>query len=116
VIFASQLGTEVVASKLSSTGARIFTSVTRDEKRHKLFIKVVNGSSEAQRLRIALDGVSSVGGEGTLTTLSGKTPEATNTITHPEVIIPVEHKIRIAGPRFEQNFAPYSINAIELTY
>jgi alpha-L-arabinofuranosidase len=116
VIFASHLGTEVVASGLSNVGPRVFASVTRDEKRHNLFIKVVNGSSEVLPLSIALDGAARVEADGILTTLSGKTPEATNTITNPEVIIPVEHKIRIAGPRFEQRFAPYSINAIELTY
>jgi alpha-N-arabinofuranosidase len=116
VLFAGNLGSEVVASTLTNAGPRVYTSVTRDEKRRKLFIKVVNASSEAAPLSITLDGASSVGHEATLTTLSGKSPNATNTIVNPDAVVPVEHRIRIAGPKFEHSFAPYSINVLDLTY
>ncbi len=117
VLFADHLGTEVVASTLSNAGPRIYASVTRDEKQHKLFIKVVNATSETQPLSIALDGASGAAGkQATLTTLSGKTPNATNTITNPEAVVPVQHSIKITGPKFEQRFEPYSINALELSY
>jgi alpha-N-arabinofuranosidase len=116
VIFASHLGTEVVANTLSNAGPRAFASVTRDEKQRKLFIKVVNGSSDSLPLSIALNGVSSVENQGTLTTLSGKTPGATNTITNPKAVVPVEHMVTIAGPKFDRTFTPYSINALELNY
>jgi alpha-N-arabinofuranosidase len=116
VMFASHLGTEVVANTLSDAGPRVYTSVTRDEKRHKLYIKVVNGNSDRLPLSFAINGVATVGKQATLTTLSGKTPCATNTITNPKVIVPVEHKVEIGGPRFEQTFAPYSINVLDLSY
>jgi alpha-L-arabinofuranosidase len=116
VMFASHLGTEVLDSTLSNAGPRIYASVTRDEARRKLFVKVVNGSSDTTPLSVALDGAPGVGYEATLTTLSGKTPDATNSIANPEAIVPVEHRIRIAGPKFEQSFAPYSINVLELSY
>ena len=54
VLFGSYLGTEVVATTLTNGGPRVYASVTRDEKLHKLFVKVVNASSEAQSLSIAL--------------------------------------------------------------
>jgi alpha-L-arabinofuranosidase len=116
VMFAGHVGTEVVATSLANAAPRVATSVTRDEKQHKLFIKVVNGSSDAQRLSIALDGVSSVNRDAVMTTLSGKTPNATNSILHPDNIVPVEHKIQIAGPKFEQSFQPYSVNVLDLSY
>jgi alpha-N-arabinofuranosidase len=116
VMFASHLGTEVVANTLSYAGPRVYASVTRDEKRRRLFIKVVNGSSDELPLSIAINGVSIVGKQATLTTLSGKTPGTTNAITNPKAIVPVEHRVVIAGPSFEQTFAPYSINALDLSY
>ncbi len=60
VMFSGHLGTEVVSSTLANTPARIFESVTRDEKQHKLFVKVVNGTSDAQPLAINLEGAGKV--------------------------------------------------------
>jgi alpha-N-arabinofuranosidase len=116
VLFAGYLGTEVVASTLSNTGPRFYTSVTRDNKKRELFIKVVNADSDAATLKISLDGAPGVAREALLITLSGKSPNATNSITNPEAIAPVEHRIPIAGPKFEHSFAPYSINVLKLSY
>jgi alpha-N-arabinofuranosidase len=116
VLFANHLGSEVVANTLMNAGPRVYRSVTRDEKRRKLFIKVVNGSSDTVSLSIVLDGAHSLGHEALLTTLSGKSPNATNSITDPKAIVPVEHRIQVAGPKFEHSFAPYSINVLDLSY
>jgi alpha-L-arabinofuranosidase len=116
VMFAKYMGTEVVEHTLSNAGPRLFTSVTRDEKRRKIFIKIVNGSSDAEKVSFLLNGVTSLGKQATLSTMSGKTPGATNTITNPKAVVPVERKVMIAGPKFEQTFAPYSVNALELSY
>jgi alpha-N-arabinofuranosidase len=48
--------------------------------------------------------------------MSGKTPNATNSITHPDAVVPVVRKVPIAGPKFTQTFAPYSVNVLELSY
>jgi alpha-N-arabinofuranosidase len=116
VLFGSYLGTEVVDAKLANAGPRMYASATRDEKQRKLFIKVVNATSEEAGLNIALNGVTRVEHEATLITLSGKTPNVTNSITHPDAVVPVERKIEVAGPKFKQSFAPYSINVLELSY
>ena len=116
VMFGSYLGTEVVASTLTSAGPLVYTSATRDEKRHKLFIKVVNASSETAPVNIALTGAAKLQHDARLVTLSGKTPNATNTIANPEAIVPVEHRIHLDGPEFKQDFAPYSITVLEISY
>ena len=116
VMFSSHLGTEVVASTLDNAPARVFASVTRDDAKHKLFVKVVNATSTPQPLSIALTGVAKVAPQATLTTMSGKTPNATNSITHPDAVVPVVRKVPIAGPKFTQTFAPYSVNVLELSY
>lgn len=116
VLFANHLGAEVVASTLTNAGPRLFTSVTRDEKHKKLILKIVNGTSDEQALAITLTGAPGIKRQATLTTLSGKSPNATNTITDPNAIKPIEHRIQVAAPQFTYNFAPYSINVLELNY
>jgi alpha-N-arabinofuranosidase len=116
VLFGKYLGTEVVAATLANAGPHVYTSVTRDEKQRKLFIKVVNASSDAAPLAIALHGAANVSKQATLITLSGKSPNATNSLTDPNAVAPVERKIQVAGPNFEHSFVPYSINVLELNY
>jgi alpha-N-arabinofuranosidase len=116
VMFASNLGTEVVEASLENSGPRLYESVTRDQARRKLFIKLVNATSDAQLLAIDLEGAAKLAASAKLTTLSGKTANATNSITDPRAVVPVTQEISIAGPKFTQKFAPYSINVIELSY
>jgi alpha-N-arabinofuranosidase len=116
VLFGANLGTEAVAAKLANANPRVYASATRDEKQRRLFVKVVNASSEEAALNIALNGVANVGRNATLITLSGKTPNATNSITHPDAVVPLEREIQVAGAKFKQSFAPYSINVLELSY
>ena len=116
VMFADRTGTEVVPAILSSAGPRVLASVTRDEQRRKVFIKMVNGNSDAKRLSIVMDGVKTIKPSATVVTLSGKYSEATNTIAHPDTIVPHEHQIQVAGPKFEQTLQPYSVNVVELSY
>jgi alpha-N-arabinofuranosidase len=115
-MFSGHLGSEVVSSTLANTPARVYEVVTRDEKQHKLFVKVVNATSEAQPLSINLEGVGKVSAPGKLITLSGKTPNATNSITHPDAVVPVTRTVPVVGPKFTQNFAPNSVNVLELSY
>jgi alpha-L-arabinofuranosidase len=115
-MFAAHTGTEVVATTLSNAGPRVAASVTRDEQKHKLFIKVVNGTSDTQRIQLDVEGASSVKRQANLVTMSAKSPNATNTITRPENIKPVERTIQVASPKFEYGFLPYSVNVIELSY
>jgi alpha-L-arabinofuranosidase len=116
VMFSSHLGTEIVPADLANSPARVFASATRDEATHKLFIKVVNATSTAQPLAIDLGGAGKVGRSATLTTMSGKTPNATNTITDPKAVVPVSETLSVVGPKFTHTFVPYSVNVLELSY
>jgi alpha-L-arabinofuranosidase len=116
VMFCTHLGTEVVSSTLDNAPARIYASVTRDDAKHKLFVKVVNATSTPQPLSITLTGVSKLAPQATLTTMSGKTPNATNSITHPDAVKPTAHSVSLAGPKFTETFARYSVNVLELSY
>jgi alpha-L-arabinofuranosidase len=115
-MFSTHLGTEVVASTLDNAPPRVYASVTRDDKKHKLFVKVVNATSTPEPLAIALTGVKRLAPQATLTTMSGKTPNATNSITHPDAVKPVTRPVAITGAKFAETFAPYSVNVLELSY
>ncbi len=116
VMFSSHLGTEVVPADLVNAPARVFASATRDDAKHKLFVKVVNATSTAQPIAIDLAGVNKVSRQATLTTMSGKTPNATNSITDPKAVVPVSQTVSVAGSKFTHTFAPYSVNVLELSY
>jgi len=115
-MFYSHIGTEVVPTTLAGTPSRVYTVATRDEKARKLTIKLVNATGVAQPLAISLSGVDKVAPEAKLITLSGKSPNATNSIDHPTEIVPVESTVKIAGPKFNQTLVPYSVSILELNY
>ncbi len=116
VMFAGNLGTEVVASSLENAGPRMYASVTRDEKQRRLYVKIVNATSETQRFTIALDGISALKPEAKLISLSGKSPSATNSIAQPDALVPAESEITVSGASIERSFEPYSINVLDLNY
>ena len=116
VMFSSHLGTEIVPATLANAPARVFASATRNDATHKLFVKIVNATSTAQPLAIDLPGAGKLGHSATLTTMSGKTPNATNSITQPNAVVPVSQTVSIAGPKFTHIFPPYSVNVLELSY
>ena len=76
----------------------------------------MNGTSNVKRVAIALDGISAIKGPAKLITMSGKSPNATNTLQNPQAIKPVERTFSQASSKFDHTFDPYSINVIELSY
>jgi alpha-N-arabinofuranosidase len=116
VIFAGHVGTEVVPAKLDGVPARIYSVATRDEKAHKLYIKLVNATSNPLPLAINLNGLAKVDSSAKLITLSGKTPNATNSLDHPTDVVPTETTVKIAGTKFQQTLVPFSVNVLELNY
>ena len=116
VLFSKYMGVEVVQANLEGAGPRVYESVTRDEARRKIFVKVVNANSTACPLTIDLQGAGKIAPQATLATLSGKTPNATNSMADPRAVVPVDRMVHIARPKFTETFAPYSINVLELSY
>jgi alpha-N-arabinofuranosidase len=115
-MFYSHVGTEVVPATLAGTPTRVYAVATRDEKARKLIVKLVNGTGEAQTLAVSLDGVQKVAPEAKLIQLSGKSPNATNTIDNPTALVPVESTVKIAGPKFDQALPAYSVSVLEIAY
>jgi alpha-N-arabinofuranosidase len=114
VIFAGHLGNEVLGAQIANAGPRFFESATRDSATGTIHLKLVNGSSIPQTVRIHLNGVTVVDKDAPLTTLRGNTPEETNSITDSRRIMPVSSAIHNAAATFEHTLPPYSIQALDI--
>jgi alpha-N-arabinofuranosidase len=112
VMFASCLGDHTLDSSVSGTGERFFYSVTASPT--KVCLKLVNASSNDQSVAIALNGL----GDGTHTaridTLKAKTTWATNSISHPDRIVPVKSTTSIKGEGVQHVMPAYSIQVLQI--
>ena len=113
VMFASKLGDNKPACEVEGGGARFFYSVTEDTAKKRLYIKLVNASSDAQPVKISFQGVT-LGPEGRLTVLSGKDTTATNTIDHPASIVPADKPLAIAGSTVAYDAPAYSVQVLDV--
>jgi alpha-N-arabinofuranosidase len=114
VMFASYVGTETVASDLEGAGDRLFYTVTRDAAKGIVYLKIVNASSKAQELKISLDGAKDVKPTAKLVRLSAATTAATNSITDPKRVVPVESVVKGVSKEFTRMVPGYSIDVLEL--
>ena len=61
-----------------------------------------------------MTGASNVGKTGTLVSLTGNTPEQTNTISTPKRIVPIKTTLESAGSEFSHTVTPYSVQVLAL--
>ena len=114
VMFSSYLGDETVGSAFSGAEPRFFYSATRDTKKGKLYLKLVNASSLARDIDIQLDGAGKIASTGTLISLHALTNEATNTILEPTKIVPVNTQLKKVSSDFHHTIPAYSIEVLDL--
>ena len=113
-MFAESLGTEVPTSSMTGAGGRFFYSTTMDQAKGTVQIKLVNASSDAQPVEIALGGVRKVAQSGSLVSLTGTNATETNTLAAPVRVVPVRTKLAGTGSRFSHTVPPYTIEVMEL--
>ena len=113
VMFSSCLGDHTVESSLSGAGDKVFYSVTASANA-KVCVKLVNAASTDQPITITLNGLGSGTHSALLDTLKANTNWATNTITHPDQIVPVRSKVAVQGERFEHVLPARSIQVLEI--
>jgi alpha-N-arabinofuranosidase len=113
-MFASHVGTEILGADLEGAADRMFTSVTRDPAKGIVYLKLVNGSSAKQDVKISLDGAKDVKGSAKLISLSAGTTAATNSITDPKRVVPVESTVKGVGKEFTRTVPGYSVEVLEL--
>jgi alpha-N-arabinofuranosidase len=92
----------------------VFFNATRENKSGMIFLKVVNTTSNAAPVHIEISGVAGVDAKGEAVVLSADAPDATNSITEPNKIVPVTAKIDGLGKSFTRTFPPYSITVLRM--
>lgn len=113
VMFGSYVGDQVLASAASGTGEKFFYSITGSAAKKTLYLKLVNASSEARDVDVAVDGAG-MDGKAKLVTLSAPDTQTTNTITDPKRIAPVESTIAVSGGHVRQKMPAYAIEVVEM--
>jgi alpha-N-arabinofuranosidase len=95
-LFASHLGDGVPQSSIQGAADRFFYSATVSSSDHTLHLKLVNATNHAQAL--AMDFGAMKPGAATVWALHAGSFQATNSITAPQAIMPVESTATLAGP------------------
>ena len=93
-------------------GPKLFYSITGDAAKKRLYLKLVNGDTKPQAVTIELPGAK-LAPTAKLVTLSGHDTQATNTIDHPDQIVPVESTLRGVTGHVQHTMPPLSIQVIE---
>jgi alpha-N-arabinofuranosidase len=113
VMFAASLGDGVPRSEISAAGPRFFYSATMDSKTRTLHLKLVNASDRPQPLTIEIRGLTGAH-PGRITTLHAATYEATNTISQPNTIHPVESPVQINGSAWTHDVPAYTVQVVDV--
>jgi alpha-N-arabinofuranosidase len=92
VMFSDHIGDQILKAGLAAAGPKLFYSVTRRSTDGTVYLKLVNASSTPQPLKIQFTG-GQAASSGKLISLSARTTTATNSITQPAVIMPVESSL-----------------------
>ncbi|MGA8940243.1 MAG: alpha-L-arabinofuranosidase C-terminal domain-containing protein [Acidobacteriaceae bacterium] len=115
-MFAAHMGDEIPQNSITGVdaNARFFYSVTMDSKAHVLHLKLVNATTEAQPMEIALKGVGAGAHEAKMISLHAATFEATNSITNPMMIHPVDSMLRFSGEKLKHTVPAYTIEVVDV--
>ena len=113
VMFGERIGNVKPASSIEGAGSRFFYSVTGDSAKKRLYLKLVNASSDAQAIDIRLPGAKPAA-DGRLIALSAHNPQATNTLEQPNAIAPVETVLHGVSASFRHSVPPYTIEVLEI--
>jgi alpha-N-arabinofuranosidase len=112
VLFAQYLGDHTLGSKLENAGPKLFYSITGDAAKKKLYLKLVNGSTDAQAVDIHIDGVK-LASTAKLVSLHANDTQETNSIDAPNRIVPVELQLHDVSANFHHTVPGLSIQVIE---
>jgi len=113
VMFSKYLGQETPRSDLANAGPRFFYSVTKDDAKKQLYLKLVNATSDPRAIDIQIDGAT-LAPQSRQVVLSAKDTQATNTLEQPANIVPVESALATSGSTLNHRMPPFSIEVLVL--
>jgi alpha-N-arabinofuranosidase len=114
VMFSNHIGDEILNATLEGLAPKLFYSVTRKSSDGTVYLKLVNATSTPQPLHLQLKGPATILKTGKLITLSAKTTAATNSITQPTAIVPMESGLNGVAAQFSHTVPGFTIEVLEL--
>jgi alpha-N-arabinofuranosidase len=113
VMFSKYLGDHTLDSRLEGAGPKLFYSITKDTMKKLLYLKLVNASSIPQPIEIDLPGAK-FATTVKLVSLSARSTQATNTLSAPDRIVPIETTLQNISSHIHHTVPAYSIQVIQL--
>jgi len=110
-MFSRNVGDEIL--QVNSEEKEIQGCATRDSRTGEIFIKLVNPGMTNVVVKIEINGVASLASKGTAITLQGS-PEDTNSINHPQNVMPITATLRDVKAEFSHTMPPQSIVLLKL--
>ena len=111
VMFGSYLGDHTLGSKLEGGSPKLFYSITVNAAKKRLYLKLVNAASTPQPVTIDLQGAK-LAATAKLVSLSAHDTQATNTLEHPDQVVPVNSALPVSS-HFQHTLPGYSIQVLE---
>jgi alpha-N-arabinofuranosidase len=115
-MFGAGMGDAIPQNSITGVDAdaRFFYSVTVSSKEHVLHLKLVNATTRSQPMEISLKGLSAGAHEAKMISLHGATFEATNTISDPTAIHPVDGMLHFSGAELKHTVPALTIEAVDV--
>ncbi len=119
-VFNENLGDELVQSSIANvpmaadTTEQIFYSVTKDNNKNALFVKMVNVSDAAKQVVFDINSIKSIAAEGFATIITSAKTDDTNSVTTPKKIIPDTVKALGLAKQFTYDLKPNSVTVLQL--
>ncbi len=117
MLYANNIGTKYVDAKFDTDVpvSRLAQSVTVDEDKQIIYVKLINSSSSAQTVNLNIDGFENLNSISNLH-FSGNFKSACNEIDKPYYIAPGEENLSAANNTITVETDKYSVNVIRIAY
>jgi alpha-L-arabinofuranosidase len=115
-MFGAGMGDAIPQNSITGVdaNARFFYSVTVSSKTHVLHLKLVNATTRSQPMEISLKGLGAGAHEAKMSSLHGATFEATNTISDPTAIHPVDGMLHFSGAELKHTVPALTIEVVDV--
>ena len=113
VMFGTYVGDSTLASNLENGGPKLFYSVTKDTKRNRVYLKLVNAASIPQNVDLKFAGAT-LARAGKLVMLKASNTQAANTLESPSNVVPVDRQLQNVGSELHYTAPAYSIQMIQV--
>jgi len=113
VMFGTYVGDSTLASNLENGGPKLFYSVTKDTKRNRVYLKLVNAASIPQNVDLKFAGAT-LARAGKLVMLKASNTQAANKLESPSNVVPVDRQLQNVGSELHYTAPAYSIQMIQV--